>query len=106
MSLGDVIRYRDGSCDVRGVVDGRYVVRIRNRKTGVQTYKVWTPEEREEFDRNQRKILDAEDRAGQMYERHLAGETYASLGREYHLSSGRVTQICARQARKEMGARR
>jgi hypothetical protein len=101
MSLGDVIRFRDGSYDVRSIVDGRYVVRIRNRKTGVEAYEVWTPEEREEFDRNQLRALDTEDRACQIYERHLAGETYASLGREYGISSGRVGQIYTRQARKE-----
>ena len=101
MSLGDVIRFRDGSYDVRGIVDGRYVVRVRNRKTGIETYKVWTPSEREDFDRNQRKILDTEDRACQIYERHLAGETFASLGRGYALSPGRVSEICARQTRKE-----
>lgn len=106
MSLGDVIRFRDGSYDVRATVDGRYVVRLRNRKTGVEVYKVWTPEERDEFDRNQLRILDTEDRACQIYERHLAGETYAGLGREYGISSGRVSQICARQARKEKAMKR
>ncbi len=106
MSLGDVIIFKDGSYDVRAIVDDRYVVRIRKRKTGVEVYKVWSPEEREEFDRNQLRVLDTEDRACQIYERHLAGETYASLGREYGISSGRVSQICARQARKERAPKR
>lgn len=101
MSLGDEIKFRDGSYDIRAIVDGRYVVRLRNRKTGVEVYKVWKPEEREEFDRKQLIIEDTEDRACQIYERNLAGETYASLGREYRISPGRVRQICARQARKE-----
>lgn len=106
MSLGDVIKFRDGSYDIRAVVDNRYVVRIRNRKTGVETYKVWTAEERDQFDQSQNRILDMDDRACQIYERRLAGETYADLGRDYRISPGRVSQICARQARKERTARK
>lgn len=106
LSLSDTIRFKDGSYDVRGIVDGRYVVRIRNRKTGVEAYKVWTPAERDDFDRNQQKMLDTADRALQIYDRHLAGETFASLGREFGLGPGRIAQICARQARKEKAAHR
>lgn len=101
MSLGDVFSYRDGSYDIRAVVDERYVVRIRNRKTGSEIYKIWTQEERDEFDRAQLRVIDMEDRALQIYERHLAGETYISLSREYGISPERVSQIFARQARKE-----
>ncbi|WP_147279016.1 hypothetical protein [Paracoccus versutus] len=106
MSLGDVIKFRDGSYEVRGIVDGRYVVRIRNRKTGVESYEVWASGEREEFDRKQQKILEMEDRASQVYERHLSGESYASLGREYGIRSESVRQICARRARKENSTKR
>ena len=106
MSLGDVINFRDGSYDIRAIIDDRYVVRVQNRKTGVQTYKVWTHEEREEFDRNQRRKMDMEDRACEIYERNLSGETYVSLGREYGISPGRVRQICATRARKEKFVKR
>lgn len=106
MSLGDVIRFKGGSYEVRALVDERYVVRIRNHNTGLETYKVWTPEERAQFDRHQNRISDVEDRACQIYERRRAGETYASLGREYGISSERVGQIFVRQARKERVAKR
>ncbi len=62
MPLGDVIKFKDGSYDIRGVVDGRYVVRIRNRKTGKEVYRVWTEAERAEFDCKQDKAMDLEDR--------------------------------------------
>lgn len=101
MSLGEVVQFKDGSYDVRGIVDGRYIVRIRYKSSGTEIYKVWTPEERENFNHNQSQIMDAQDRAHQIYERNLAGETYASLGREYRISPGRVSQICARQRTKE-----
>lgn len=104
MSLGDVINFKNGSYDIRALVDGRYVVRIRNRKTGKEVYKVWTKEERSEFDREQSQVADREDRNCQIYERNLAGETYLSLAREFGLSPGRVSQICARQARREKAA--
>jgi len=101
MSLGEVVHFKDGTYEVRGIVDGRYIVRIRNKSSGVETYKIWTAEERETFNHNQSKILDAQDRSHQIYERNLSGETYASLGREYQISPGRVSQICARQRTKE-----
>lgn len=50
MALGDVIRFRGGSYDIRGIVDGRFVVRIRDRNGKIEVYKVWTEEERKEFD--------------------------------------------------------
>jgi transposase len=41
MSLGDVIKFKDGSYDIRAIVDGRYVVRIRNRKANTEVYKAY-----------------------------------------------------------------
>jgi len=105
MSLGEVVQFKGGSYDVRGIVDGRYIVRIRYKSSGVETYKIWTAEERETFNRNQSQLLDAQDRAYQIYERNLAGETFASLSREYGITPGRVSQICARQRRKELTRR-
>jgi DNA-directed RNA polymerase sigma subunit (sigma70/sigma32) len=105
MSLGEVIQFRDGSYDVRAIVDNRYVIRLRNRKTGTETYEIWTSEQRDEFDRNQSRTVDLEDRACQIYERHLGKETYANLGREYGISKERVRQICVRQARKAKAAK-
>lgn len=49
MSLGDIITFAGGSYDIRGMIDGRYVVRIRIRNT--EAYKVWIKAEREDFDR-------------------------------------------------------
>lgn len=100
MSLGEVIQFKDGSYEVRAVVDNRYIVRMRNRRTGVETYKIWTAEDRENFDLNQRRLRDTKDRARQIYEKYLAKETYVNLGKEYGITPGRVRQICANQARK------
>lgn len=101
MKLGQVIGFKNGSYDIRAVVDGRFVVRIRNRTTGKESYKVWTEEDRAKFDQVQNVAQDRDDRNNQIYERRLAGETYVSLAREFGLSSATITQICARQFRKE-----
>ena len=108
MSLGETIEFTNGSYEIRAIVDGRYVVRIRYRERNTEKYEVWTSEQREQFDRNQeeRRIRaehqrDRDDRNRQMYERNIAGETYASLGREFRLSSSTVSSICARQARRD-----
>lgn len=101
MELGKVVQFKNGSYDIRGIVDGRFVVRYRNRVTGKESYKVWTEEERAKFDHSQDADGDRHDRNCQIYERNLAGETYKGLGREFGLSSTTISQICARQARKE-----
>lgn len=108
MLLGDIVLFGSGSYEIRAIVDGRYVVRIRNRKRNTESYEVWTSEEREQFDRKQERNRvqedhrrDLDDRNRQMYERKLAGETYVSLGREFGIRPSRVSQICARQSRKE-----
>lgn len=100
MSLGEVIEFRDGSYEVRAIVDNRYIIRMRNRRTGVETYKIWTAEDRKNFDLNQRRLRDTEDRARQIYEKYLDKKTYVSLGAEYGITPGRIRQICATQARK------
>lgn len=101
MALGDIIRFPGRHYDVRGMVDGRFVVRFRNEVTGKQDYRVWTAEEREEFDAEHRKRADRNDRNAQIYEWLLAGETQAALGAEFGLSSGRIRQIAANRAHKE-----
>lgn len=100
MSLGEVIEFKDGSYEVRAIVDNRYIIRMRNRKTGIETYKIWTTEDRNNFDLNQSRMRDTKDRARQIYEKSLANRTFVSLGTEYGITPGRVRQICAMQARK------
>ena len=101
MTLGDRIEFSGGSYEVRGIVDGRFVVRIRNRHRNKEVYKVWTQSERNSFDEAQQAKADNEDRNAQIYERNLAGETGTGLAREFNLSPERIRQICARQERKE-----
>lgn len=101
MALGDIIRFPGGHYDVRGIVDGRFVVRFRNEVTGKESYRVWTTEEREAFEAEALKRADRNDRNVQIYERLLAGETQTALAAEFGLSAGRVGQIGANQARKE-----
>lgn len=101
MSLGDRIEFAGGSYEIRGVVDGRYVVRIRNRAKNQEAYRVWTEQDRADFDKKQQSHADNADRNAQVYERNLAGETLAALGRDFNLSQSRIRQICALQARKE-----
>jgi hypothetical protein len=104
MALGDIIRFAGGHYDIRGVVDGRFVVRFRNERTGKEDYRVWTQEEREAFDAENLKRADRNDRNVQIYERLLSGETQTALAAEFGLSAGRVAQIFANQARKEKRA--
>jgi hypothetical protein len=101
MSLGDQIEFAGGFYEVRGMVDGRYVVRVRNRDRNKEVYKVWTESERNDFDKVQKNRADNADRNAQIYERNLAGETKASLAREFSLSPTSIGQICAKQTRKE-----
>lgn len=101
MSLGDEIRFSGGSYDIRGMVDGRYVVRLRNSTRNTESYKVWTEAERADFDRKMQTRADNADRNAQIYERQISGETLADLGRDFGLSVERIRQICALQARKE-----
>ncbi len=101
MSLGDRTEFLTGSYEVRAVVDGRYVVRLRDRTMNREVYKVWTEEERAEFDKSQRIRADNADRNAQIYERHLSGETLVDLGRDFVLSPSRIRSICANQARKD-----
>lgn len=104
MSLGEVVKCKNGSYDIRAIVDGRYVVRHRNYKTGVETYLVWTQEERDTFDGRQGHVVGKIERNQQIYEKYLNGETYSNLAREYGISPGRVRDICAHQRRKERSA--
>lgn len=105
MALGDRIEFSGGSYEIRGIVDGRFVVRVRNRQRNRETYKVWTESERNEFDRAQQTKADKADRNAQIYERNLAGETRVSLAREFGLSANTIGDICAKQARKEKNNR-
>lgn len=101
MSLGDRIDFVGGSYEIRGVVDGRYVVRIRNRAKNHEAYRVWTEQDRVEFDKVQEGRADTVDRNAQIYERRLSGETLATLAQEFGLSASRIRDICAKQERKE-----
>jgi len=101
VALGDIIRFQGGHYDIRGIVDGRFVVRFRNEVTGKQDYRVWTAEEREQFDAENRKRADRNDRNAEIYERLLAEETQTALGAEFGLSPGRIRQIAANRAHKE-----
>lgn len=108
--LGEIVRFPGGHYDVRGIVDGRYVVRVRHEARGTQKYEVWTEEELHQFDDvNARKRAalvaqaDRVDRNQQIYERSLAGETMNSLVVEFGISTTRIRTIIAKQARKERG---
>lgn len=101
MSLGDRIDFAGGSYEIRGVVDGRHVVRIRNSAKNKEAYRVWTDQDRTEFDKLQQNRADSADRNAQIYERRLSGETLATLGQEFGLSATRIRDVCARQERKE-----
>lgn len=80
MALGDIIRFAGEHYDIRGVVDDRFVVRFRNERTGKETYRIWTADERATFDAENLKRADRNDHNGQIYERLLSGETQAGTG--------------------------
>lgn len=101
MSLGDRIEFSNGSYEVRGIVDDRYVVRIRDRVKNREVYRIWTEQDRTEFDKMQKSHADNVDRNAQIYERRLSGETVAALAKDFCLSPSRIQQICAKQERKE-----
>ncbi|GHC63623.1 hypothetical protein GCM10010136_05100 [Limoniibacter endophyticus] len=79
MELGKFVQFKNGAYDNRGIVDGRFVVRYRNRVTGKESYKVWTEEERAKFDRSQYRWR-LQDRSSQIYERNYTSE----ISREKH----------------------
>jgi hypothetical protein len=79
MSLGDRIDFVGGSYEIRGVVDGRYVVRIRNRAKNHEAYRVWTEQDRGAFDKMQQGRADTLDRNAQIYERRLTGVCSGSV---------------------------
>ncbi len=106
MSLGDRIEFVGGSYEIRGVVDGRYVIRIRNKEKNHEAYRVWTEQDRAEFDKMQQGRADTLDRNAQIYERRLSGETFAALAQEFGLSISRVRDVCAKQERKERQGQR
>lgn len=106
MSLGDRIEFIGGSYEIRGVVDGRYVIRIRNKAKNHEAYRVWTEQDRAEFDKMQQGRADTLDRNAQIYERRLSGETFAALAQEFGLSVSRVRDVCAKQERKERQGKR
>lgn len=101
MSLGDRIVFAGGSYEVRGIVDGRFVVRVRDREKNKESYRIWTEDERNKFDRVETGKSDKADRNAQIYERKLAGEKMSDLAREFGLSPTTIGQICAKHARKE-----
>ena len=101
MSLGDRINFYAGSYEVRGMVDGRYVVRIRNRERNTETYSVWTEKERTEFDQKSLKRVENRERNAQVYERILSGESASELATEFGVSVSRIRQICVQMERKE-----
>lgn len=108
MPVGEKFLFKGGQYEVRAVVDGRLVVRLEYDGSIEPDYRIWTVEEREKFNqaRHREKLLAAErqDRDYQVYERHLAGETYASIGRDLGISPTRVSSLCARQRNRERQA--
>jgi len=113
MSIGDVVQFSDGSYEIRAIVDGRYVVRIRYRKTGVEKYMVWSQEDQDTFNLIQARRFDKkkhasqiDERNQQIYRKNLSGITMVSLGNEYGISVGWVRQIIDKEARKEKNNRK
>ena len=99
--LGQVVRYNQGSYELRGIVDGRYVMRVRNTKSGVQSYKIWTEDDLVRLDARLDEAADISSRNVEIYERYLAGEAKAGLAREFGISVSRIADICNRQTRRE-----
>lgn len=110
MRLGETVEFTGGSYEIRAIVDGRYIVKIFNIRRNIEVYEVWTAEERENFDlkkercrRREAHQRDLSERNQQIFERNLAGEALASLGREFGISPSRVRSICSRREREERG---
>lgn len=101
VTLGETIRFLGGHYDIRAIVDGRCVVRLRDETTGKESYRIWTAQERQRFDADKAQRVDRAERNNQIYERLLAGETQKALSAEFGLSSGRIRQIFANRARTE-----
>lgn len=45
MLVGDRFEITAGSCEARGVIDGRLVVRIKSRVRETEAYEVWSERE-------------------------------------------------------------
>lgn len=91
----------DSSYEIRGTVDGRYVVRIRDSGRNTEIYCIWTEDERAEFHKIKRGRTESADQNVQIYERHLAGDPFTVLAQDFRLSVNRVRQACAAQMQKE-----
>lgn len=89
------------SYELRGIVDGHYVIRRTNPQKNLQCYIVMTESQLAKRNKNQRQRFDNSERNAEIYERRLSGETYAELAREFCLSSTGIRQICARRERME-----
>jgi len=101
MKLENTFTFNGYSYELRGIVDGRYVVRTRNRRKNTENYIVLTSDEWNKRHKKQRIRADTYERNAEIYERHLSGETYAVLGRDFDLSRTTISNICRRQERRE-----
>ena len=101
LNVGEVIVIGNNKYHIRAKVDDMIVFRHKSASSPSWTYKIESPE-CFEFRLRKPKISEEKlERNQEIYERHLSGETYSHLGRDFSISPSRVNQICAKQARKE-----
>ena len=89
-----------GSYELRGCIDNRYVFRIRNRVKNRETYVLWTENQWRSFVERDEKNMEFDNRNAVMFQLHLDGRTYVQLAADFSLHPSRVREICAAIARK------
>lgn len=108
LRLGERREFMQGSYELRGCIDNRYVFRIRNRVKNRETYVLWTESQWRSFVERDEKNMEFDNRNAVMFQLHLDGRTYVQgdqpdvRGREYIGSidrSGRVLRDPLRSPR-------
>lgn len=100
LRLGERREFMQGSYELRGCIDNRYVFRIRNRVKNRETYVLWTESQWRSFVEHDEKNMEFDNRNAVMFQLHLDGRTYVQMAADFNLHPSRVREICAGIARK------
>ena len=100
MTLGERRECKDGSYELRGCIDNRFVFRVRNRVKNTEEYVIWTEAQWQAFEEPKPQSNAKTDRNEEIFQRHLKGETFVQIAAEFGVSPSRVSVIFANMQRK------
>jgi hypothetical protein len=93
--VGDVFDYGHVRYEIRAIVDGLYVVRLRRSRTGKESYRLWSEEQRAAFDAARGEIGAARRRSRKASE-PLSEDKRHTLAHKFGLAPEEVNQIFKR----------